>query len=453
MRVNYPNTLFFGFQHCPDRVSRHSGRSEGGPILVESVRKSGLPQDKIRIISNSCAWLKKRLPEAAISAKRETQNVSFSKKFDSLPDSLYETLMMSEVMAERDPILSRLGVIERKRVLIQKVWYWKSYLKENKIELFIDSNAPHLIDDFIIFSLCKSLGIPAYFIYRLPIISGVMSRLYVSESVKGNELLCINKSEEGYRLPADFQRLYDGCVEDGVYLSRLAKKSAWIKKDKKGLRVLDYWYRKTGPVRNIPDCKFVYFPLHYQPEASTSPLGGIWCDQLQAIQCLAESLPQDWKLLVKEHPLQRKAALRSRRFYENLKSDKKILTVDRSVSGEELTIHSEVIATVTGTAALEALLALKPAITFGNTPLSLSGSVLNPKNKTDLVDFLQAVEKGFHKVSPDDVWKSLKKLSEVTFQGYLDPYCDPNIDDFFSESENIDNVSGEICKIIESVKK
>jgi hypothetical protein len=50
--------------------------------------------------------------------------------------------------------------------------------------------------------------------------------------------------------------------------------------------------------------KYVYFPLHFQPELSTNILGGIYEDQAYALECLIQILPDDWMVYVKENPLQ-----------------------------------------------------------------------------------------------------------------------------------------------------
>ena len=49
--------------------------------------------------------------------------------------------------------------------------------------------------------------------------------------------------------------------------------------------------------------KYIYFALHYQPEATSNPLGkGAYCDQRVPLQILSRSVPKDIKIYVKAHP-------------------------------------------------------------------------------------------------------------------------------------------------------
>ena len=49
--------------------------------------------------------------------------------------------------------------------------------------------------------------------------------------------------------------------------------------------------------------KYVYFSMQYEPEVSTNPMGQNFYDQYLAILALREWLPNNIKLLIKEHPL------------------------------------------------------------------------------------------------------------------------------------------------------
>lgn len=111
--------------------------------------------------------------------------------------------------------------------------------------------------------------------------------------------------------------------------------------------------------------RFIYVPLHNQPEMSTSALGGQWRDQLLMVEALARHLPDDWQIYVKENPRQG-AYARGPMFWHRLSRIKGVRFMPSSASTHELSAHAQFVATVTGTAAWEAIRKGRPALVFGN---------------------------------------------------------------------------------------
>lgn len=110
--------------------------------------------------------------------------------------------------------------------------------------------------------------------------------------------------------------------------------------------------------------KFIYFPLHYQPEITSDPFGDIYSDQILAIEKLSLLLPQDWHIYVKENPVQ-DIQSRGFRFFDRLNSIKNATLVSHQIDTLELIKHCQIVATLTGTAGFEAIKGKKPVITFG----------------------------------------------------------------------------------------
>jgi hypothetical protein len=113
---------------------------------------------------------------------------------------------------------------------------------------------------------------------------------------------------------------------------------------------------------DLPE-KFVYFPLHLEPEANTSIFAGPYSNQMLALECLANSLPPGWKLLLRENPKQA-GAWRSSLFFDRL----------GRLGGVEFSRHPaallmkrcSVVATICGSAGYEAVRLGKPAVYFGD---------------------------------------------------------------------------------------
>lgn len=118
--------------------------------------------------------------------------------------------------------------------------------------------------------------------------------------------------------------------------------------------------------------KYIYFPLHLQPERSTSPAGGFFDDQLLAAEILSASLPDDWALLIKEHPSQfwqpravKQSDFRSENFYARLAALPRTKLIAFEYDSHTLIDNAEATATITGTAGWETMMQGKACLAFG----------------------------------------------------------------------------------------
>lgn len=144
---------------------------------------------------------------------------------------------------------------------------------------------------------------------------------------------------------------------------------------------------------NIKDsADFFFFPLHYQPEASTSVWATYYSDQLSTIRNIAFALPLPYKLFVKEHPAS--VGLRTNSFYKELKKIPNVVLVSPSENIEDIINRSSGVITLTSTAGIEAAFSGKPVYVLGNVFYSYhplcrkveNFDELRIKIKEDLVD-------------------------------------------------------------------
>ena len=112
------------------------------------------------------------------------------------------------------------------------------------------------------------------------------------------------------------------------------------------------------------DSKFVYFPLHLQPELTTSAIGKENSDQLLAIEKLSRLLTKDYSIFVKENPKQG-GQMRGSRFFQRLNRIGKIRFLPSYVNTYELIEKSQFVATITGTVGWEAICKGKNVLVFG----------------------------------------------------------------------------------------
>jgi hypothetical protein len=109
-----------------------------------------------------------------------------------------------------------------------------------------------------------------------------------------------------------------------------------------------------------PHC--VFYPIHFQPEASTLVGGVFYTNQIGLIEAVAKSLPLGYTLVLKEHPAGR--GTRPAWQYRYLAHYPNVLFSD--APSKEIARHSELVVTITGTIALEAMALDRPVIVFGD---------------------------------------------------------------------------------------
>ena len=112
------------------------------------------------------------------------------------------------------------------------------------------------------------------------------------------------------------------------------------------------------------DKKYVYFGLHLQPEKTTSNWGGIFNDQVLALERLSKIIPDDWLIYVKENPKQT-GFMRGKWFFERLKALKNIVVVPIETSTYDLLENCQFASTITGSIGWEAITGGKNVLVFG----------------------------------------------------------------------------------------
>lgn len=144
--------------------------------------------------------------------------------------------------------------------------------------------------------------------------------------------------------------------------------------------------------------KYVYYPLHYQPEASTCVCAEKYEKQLFFIDSLAKSLPADTVLYVKEHYA--RIGHRDPHFYIDMQQFPNVTIIDPWESSRKLIENSEAVATLTGTAGLEALLIRKPVILGGNTVFDNAPGIIKVQ---DIYDNYVSAIKNWIKPQREDI--------------------------------------------------
>lgn len=134
-------------------------------------------------------------------------------------------------------------------------------------------------------------------------------------------------------------------------------------------------YRQLYDALSIPlsdiSGPFIYAPIAGQPERTSNPQAGIFANQLLMLNILSTSMPDGWRLVVKEHPNQFHPLFavnmcRSEEYYLEMASLPNVSIVAPDADPFDLIDQCSIVATTGGTSALEAVARRKPALLFGD---------------------------------------------------------------------------------------
>jgi hypothetical protein len=120
---------------------------------------------------------------------------------------------------------------------------------------------------------------------------------------------------------------------------------------------------------DLADLRYVFFPLHTEPEVSLLVYGRPYINQIEVLRMLAINLPVDTVLVVKEHPWM--VGKRSLSAYQKMLDIPRVRFADPALEARNLVKQADLVAVVTGSVALEAAMLGKPVITFGDCPYNL----------------------------------------------------------------------------------
>ena len=160
-------------------------------------------------------------------------------------------------------------------------------------------------------------------------------------------------------------------------------------------------------------------------------LGGEFTEMSDAIILLAKyAAERGINILIKENPRQTHFQ-RSKNFFRRLLKNKNVKFVSTSISAEKLINNSCGIATITGTAAIEAIFSNKYSLVFGNPWFKKCKAIFSYKETNDIVDFLDALDYNSLPNGQKIYNEFLSNLSVNLCDGVIDPH-------YLTSSQKID---------------
>ena len=196
--------------------------------------------------------------------------------------------------------------------------------------------------------------------------------------------------------------------------------------------------------RNCDDkVNFVYFPLHLQPELTTSVNGGRYVDQILALELLSDIIPPDWFIYAKENPKQR-YFMRGKWFFKRLNALHNVKLLPSDYDTVKLIERSKFVATVSGTVGWEALTGGKTVLVFGRPWYLNMPGVFTYKPGININAILN------YQFKHETLEEAFRQLIRKTGEGFT--LLDKNISkEEFNSAGNISKVTQSLTRILEGI--
>jgi hypothetical protein len=146
-----------------------------------------------------------------------------------------------------------------------------------------------------------------------------------------------------------------------------------------------------------PGEKFVFFPFHVEPELALLLYAPFQTHQSSVAQNVAQSLPSDTCLYVKEHP--QAVGVKDLGFYKRVRGMHNVRMLYPHLSSRALIAASEGVVTITGTAGMEAMLMGKPAVTLGDVFYTFVPQLVT---RAESIEDLPKLVRNFATFKPDE---------------------------------------------------
>lgn len=134
--------------------------------------------------------------------------------------------------------------------------------------------------------------------------------------------------------------------------------------------------------------KFIYTPLQVQPEMTIDVMGPYFNNQIETIRQIAQSLPDDYALVVKEHP--EGIGKRGPSYMEKISRTPNVKLVDYRISTEHILSKTAMVISTSSTTNAEAAFYKKPAVQLGNLGTTLK--LPNVFHHTDMTTLAKRIK-------------------------------------------------------------
>jgi hypothetical protein len=345
-----------------------------------------------------------------------------------------------------------LSILDNKTVLyyspLSLLNYTLELLQTEKISHIIFGDWPHSPLEYSLYVLSKYLNIKTLVFRNLP-------HNHITGSERLTVTSCFPKLQDCDCSVIEEKTAFDHYNVNNKYINftyskhHLGKNKGLIDKIKDNIKINDFsilkrilifirylvkvyltnaiYFKKivswAESIEQQPDFSldYIYFPLHFQPEASTIPWGNENYDQLKVLDELSNVLPDNVCIYVKEHPAywSRKTIhdirkFRYEEFYTSINTNKKVKFISHDFSTYELISKSLLTATITGSVAWESYEVNKSCLLFGESIYSSLPNVYSVKSISDELNPKKIIEFSKYKASEKEINRFNNCLSKYS---------------------------------------
>ena len=332
-------------------------------------------------------------------------------------------------------------------------FYWAhNLLKSKKIDIVLFQNLPHESFDYILYLIARYLRVRTIITHQSYVMT---SRFWICDDIEqfGNmsaSPVLTDKVSSNYALPEHWYYMND-VSNKWIYTWRDLVYEVITRPWRFPTAALRFYYnleyqksRKSTVRAFDKKRKFIYVPLHMQPELTTSSMGGAdgrYSDQLQMIEQLSLLVPPEVVIYLKENPKQT-AQQRDSLFYRRIAKLLNVNFLAPDTSSNLLIKESIAVATVTGTAGWEALFYGKPCLVFGNAWYSSFPGVTKFHSNIQFENWINNIPP-----CHEELIDCLDDLLTKAGEGIVDPMHASVMPDF-SHDLNASNVVNSLKKYI-----
>ena len=358
--------------------------------------------------------------------------------------------------------------MERERHYLNLIKYWMAVLDLYQIDVVVSAVNPHRVYDYVLYLLCKDRGLkficiqyticPARTfatdnVYSIGDLFDCDYNKYKAKETLSKEFLpedlraAYDKVQRNYedakpvymnmhntrdkklrnvfRFAHEYWHRYSfseriailkkGSLSTTMFKNRKYSlenshntlwEAAMLQKNKiKYNKMMNNYYSSIA-VSPVEGEKYIFVPLHYQPEASTSPVGDLYVNQRLVVETLLRNTPEDYYIYVKEHPQQFQSHMlgqtsRIKEFYSDLLQSKRVRFISLQFDSFSVMSKAKAVATVTGTVGWEAVMHRIPVIVFGmiwNERMPGVLRVTDSESAKGILPFIEGYEYSEHNV-------------------------------------------------------